>query len=411
MSRTILGLDIGTAQIKAIVAEPRKDGGVKVCDALKIPSHGVRRGGIVDIDEVVGSIKEIFAPVRERNRGALRNVFVNIGGAHTNVHHAKGVIAVSHADNEIYQDDVERVIKASQAAVASPNRSIIHTETKEFIVDTLTDITDPVGLVGHRLEVQSLVIDVFNPYLKNVAQSIELAGGEIGGILFGGLAASRAVLTKKQRELGVIFMDIGAGTVSMSAYEENKLLCAKVFPFGALNVTNDLAMGFKISVAAAENLKLHFGSALAKQVSARELIDLGHFDPSAKNEVARKYASEIIEARLAEIFECANSELKSMGKAGQLPAGVVLAGGGAKLSGIADLAKQELKLSAQVGAVIGEQFEVDDEYLREVIGDPEFVVALGLVMWGKEIGTKNGNYVLRRLRRNPLRSMLKYFMP
>ena len=411
MSRTILGLDVGTAQIKAVVAEPLRNGGVKICEAIKVPSQGVRRGEVVDIEEVAHALKEVFTPVKERYKSSLREIFVNIGGPHTNVHNSRGVIALSREDNEIYQTDVEKVIKGSQDSVASPNRAIIHTETKEFTVDAISGITDPVGLVGRRLEVHSLMVDVFTPFLKNISQSIELVGGELAGILFGTIAASRAVLTKKQRELGVVFLDVGAGTVNMSVYEENKLLHAKVFPFGALNVTNDLAMGFKISVAAAENLKLHYGSAFARLVPAREMIDLANFDSNAKNEIGRKYASEIIEARLAEIFECVNNELKYIGKAGQLPGGIILVGGGAKLPGIVELAKQELKLSAQIGAVFSQQLEVEDDHLRGVVTDPEFACAIGLVMWGKELANKGSNRIFVRLKDNPMRNMIRYFLP
>ena len=191
MSRTILGLDVGTAQIKAVVAEPLRNGGVKICEAIKVPSQGVRKGEVVDIEEVAHALKEIFTPVKERYKSSLREIFVNIGGPHTNVHNSRGVIALSREDNEIYQTDVEKVIKGSQDSVASPNRAIIHTETKEFTVDAISGITDPVGLVGRRLEVHSLMVDVFTPFLKNISQSIELVGGELAGILFGTIAASR----------------------------------------------------------------------------------------------------------------------------------------------------------------------------------------------------------------------------
>jgi cell division protein FtsA len=411
MPRAILGLDIGTAHVKAILAEPVRSGEFKIVEAIKSASSGVIKGTVVDAEEVAEALKPVFESLKSRNKGALRDIYVNIGGERTNVHSSRGVIAVSRADNEIYQDDVDRVIRASQASVALPNRAVVHTETKEFVVDATSDIPDPLGLIGHRLEVHSLVVDVFAPHAKNISQAIESAGGTLSAMLFGTLAASKAVLTKKQKELGVVFMDIGAGTTSMSVYEEGKLLHAKIFRIGAGNVTNDLAMGFKIPVASAENLKLNFGYAIARQIGNKESIDLSVIDSSVTNAVPKKFAAEIIEARLAEIFELVNNELKLIGKSGQLPGGVVLAGGGAKLPGIVELARQELKLPAQIAAVASSAFRIEDDYLRETIEDPEFVGALGLILWGKELGGKTGNTLMGQIKRNPIRNVLKYFLP
>lgn len=411
MARAILGLDIGTAHLKAILAEPTRSGELKIVEAIKSPSAGVRRGTLVEAGESAEALRPLFASIKAQSKGALRNVFVNVGGAQTNIQSARGVIAISRVDSEIYQDDVDRVVKASQAAVASPNRSVVHTETKEFTVDAMNDISDPLGLVGHRLEVMSLVVDVCTPHMKSVTESVHAAGGQTSAMLFGTIAASRAVLTKKQKELGVVFIDMGAGTTSLSVYEEGKLLHAKVFPVGAINVTNDLALGFKIPPSSAENLKLNFGYALARQIGSKETIDLRVIDSNAANSVSKRFAAEIIEARLAEIFDFVNSELKLIGKAGQLPGGAVLAGGGAKLPGIVELARQELKLPAQIGGVASSAFQVNDDYLRETVEDPEFVVALGLALWGKELGGKTGGNLWSGFARTPFRNMLKYFLP
>lgn len=411
MARAILGLDIGTAHLKAVLAEPTRSGELKIVEAIKSPSAGVRRGTLVEVGESAEALRPLFASIKTQNKSALRNIFASVGGAHANVQSSRGVIAISRVDSEIYQDDIDRVVKASQAAVASPNRSVVHTETKEFAVDSMSDISDPLGLVGHRLEVMSLVVDVFTPHMKSIAESVHAAGGEVHAMLFGTIAASRALLTKKQKELGVIYIDIGAGTTSVAVYEEGKLLHAKVFPVGAMNVTNDLALGFKIPPSSAENLKLNFGYALSKQIGSRETIDLSVIDSSAANAVSKRFAAEIIEARLAEIFDFVNSELKLIGRVGQLPGGAVLAGGGAKLPGIVELARQELKLPVQIGTVASSAFQISDDYLRETVEDPEFVTALGLVLWGRELGERARGNFWSHFARAPFKNVLRYFLP
>jgi cell division protein FtsA len=293
-------------------------------------------------------------------------------------------VAVSRADYEIHKDDVDRATIASQAIKLAPNRVVLHAITKEFIVDGVGDIRDPLGMTGNRLEINSLIIDVFEPATKNLTKCVEMAGGIVSGLIFSPLASARSVLSKNQKDLGVVLIDIGFSTTGICVYEEGKLIHAAVLPVGASNITNDLAIVLKTSVIAAEAIKLSFGSALAKEVSGKEIIDLRKIDPNAKNTTTKKKVAEIIETRLAEIFEFVNNELERVGKAGQLPAGVVLVGGGSKMSAIVDLAKHELKLPAQIGVPETASLEIANGELNLQIEDPEFACAVGLVLWGSE---------------------------
>jgi cell division protein FtsA len=385
----IAGLDIGSHNIKLIVAEIGKRGEMKILKVLKAPSRGVRRGSIYDMDEAALATSDMFSMLRKDFRAASRNIYVNVNGPQISSRSSKGIIAVSRADNEIYKDDIDRVIKASQAISISPNRKIIHTITREFIVDGVKDILDPQGLVGNRLEVESVIIDAFSSYLTNLTRLIELNGCKVGGFVVGPLSSSRAVLTKKQKELGVVLLDIGAATTGMAVYEESKLLHSAIFPVGAGHITNDVAVGFKIPVLDAESVKLQFGYAMARTVPQKESIDLRLISADMKGTVGKRFLSEIIESRLAEIFEFVNNELKLIGKSQQLPAGVVIAGGGAKLRGIEDLAKEELRLSSQLG-VAEANFEIIDSDYKAELEDPEFVCATGLVLCGAEYSKKSG---------------------
>lgn len=380
----IVGLDLGTSSIKVAIAEKRK--GAPVLRAVfKEDSLGFQRGSIFDLTEASQAIGRALGEVKKVSRSALKNVYVNIGTPQVKVQSSKGVVAVSRADNEIYKDDVERVVRASQAISLGVNRTIIHTVTRDFMIDGIGDIADPMGLSGNRLEVNTLVVDAFTPHVKSLIKVIDLVGGEIGGLVFTPLASGRSVLSKVQKDLGTVLVDIGFGTTGLSIYEENKLLNLAKFPIGAGNITKDIAVGLKIPIAAAENLKLNYGYALAKDVGLRETIELKKIWPEAQGSVSRRFVAEIIEARLAEIFEFVNNELKLLGRAGKLPGGVVLVGGGSKMPGITELAKQELKLFSQVGLINPEEgWLKNSSEFASYVEDPEYVNALGLVLWGAD---------------------------
>jgi cell division protein FtsA len=332
-----------------------------------------------------------------------------VGGSNVKLQNSRGIVAVSRADSEIYSEDIERVIKASQAINLGPNRMILHTITQEFIVDGINDIVDPLGMVGNRLEVNTLIIDAFKPTVNNLVKAVEAVGAKVGGLIYNPLASSRSVLTKAQKELGVVMIDIGFGTTGISVYEENKLLSVSVFPIGASNITNDLAIGLKCPIKTAEEIKLSFGSALARESSNKEKIELHQLDEALKSAVSKRFISEIIEIRLAEIFEFVNNELKALGKLGELPAGAVLTGGGAKMKGIAELAKHELKLPIQIGIPEFPEIEIINDDLRTEIEDAEFSAVVGLLLWGAERSHKEANWV--GTKKGWLSKVFKYFLP
>jgi len=398
----VVGLDIGSHSIKAVVAEVKKGNKLSLIQTIKMPSAGLRRGVIDDLPEATRAVNQVFSEIKKISKNAVRNIFLSASSPDFKVQGSRGIVAVARADSEIHQDDIDRAVEASQALKLPLNRMIVHLVVKEFIVDDMVDVRDPLGMIGNRLEVNSLVIDALTPHVKNLSKCVESAGGEISGIFFSPLAASRAVLSKNQKELGVALLDIGFGKTSLSIYEENKLLHAAVFPVGSGNVTNDLAIGLKTAINAAESIKLSLGTALAKEAPTREQVELVKFDPAAKGTVSRRYLAEIIEVRLAEILEFVNNELKHIGKSSRLPAGVVLVGGGSKLPGMVDLAKQELRMSAQIGIPNFSDFEMAGMDAIVSYEDPDLATALGLIVSGMEqsgqpSGSKSGSGLFRRL--------------
>ncbi len=377
----ITALDFGSSQIKILVAELGKDNKLSLLEVLKFPSAGMRKGEVVDVQEATQALSGPFSEIRKINKGVLKNIFVNIGGKNVKIQNSKGFVAVSRADNEIYQDDIERAIKASQAVNLPSNRKVFHTIIQEYVVDGVDQIKNPLGMNGTRLEVNSLIVDAFSPTMNDLVKSVEIAGGKITEFIYAPLAASNAALTKTHKELGAVLIDIGFGTTGFAVFEENKLITAKVFPIGSSNITNDLAIALKSSIGTAEKLKISYGHAFSKDVSSKEKINLQEIDESLKSIVSRKYISEIIEARLAEIFELIHNELKLLGKT-QLPAGAVLCGAGAKLEGIVDLAKHDLKLPAHLVNYELDLFGSSSEGQTLKVDDPEFALALGLLNYG-----------------------------
>ena len=317
----ITGLDIGTSSIKVAVAERRAHRPM-LLHVHKEPCSGMRKGAIAELSEVSQAINRALSEAKKVSKAAVKRVYVSIGTHQVKMQSSRGIVAVSRADAEIYQDDIDRAVRASQAVNLPQNRTIIHTLTREFMVDGVGDISDPLGLSGSRLEVQSLIIDAFSPHIKTLMHAVELAGGDIGGLVFSPLAAARGALSKRQRDLGAAVVDIGFGTTGVAVFEENKLVTTAKFPVGAGNISNDLAVGLKIPVDAAETVKLHYGYALAKDVNQKEQIELKKFVPEARTMVSRRFIAEIVESRLEEIFDLVNNELKLVQKYGELPGGV-----------------------------------------------------------------------------------------
>ncbi|MBI2011089.1 MAG: cell division protein FtsA [Candidatus Colwellbacteria bacterium] len=402
----ILGLDIGSETVKAVVAESGSGGRMVLRASFNKPSEGLRRGVVVDMEATAGVVRSLLSEVRQIDKSALKNIYLRVGGADVKVQSSRGITAVSRANAEIFKDDIDRVVQSAQALNLPSNRMILHTLNQEFIVDGIGDIEDPLGMTGARLELISLIVDAFEPPVKNLTKTVTQSGGSIGGLVFGPLAAATAVLTKNQKELGTILIDIGFGTTGIAVYEENKLLHTKVLPVGAGHITNDLAYALKVPVEVAEKIKLSYGYALSREVSGKEKVELKKFDEKSKGEPSRKYIAEVIEIRLSEICDLIGDELRTIGRE-KLPGGAVITGGGVKLPGIVELIKQELKVSTQIGLPRASDFEADSPTALSLLEAPEYALVLGLVL--SSVATKRPRR--ESLSRNPIINFLKNLIP
>lgn len=411
----LVGLDVGTKTVRVVVGK-REGEGVppSIIGVGEAPSSGIRRGVIVDIEEAVSAISTSLEKTERMTGIPTEHAVVSVNGSHVSSLESHGVVAIARADGEITENDVVRVIDASQAIQIPTNREILHVIPKEFTVDGQVGIKDPVGMTGIRLEVDSQIIEASIPFIKNLTKCIMQAGIEIDDLVLAPLAAGQAVLTKRQKELGVVLIEMGAGTTGVVAFEESELLHASILPAGSDYITNDIAIGLRTAVDVAEIIKIEYGYASAQSVKKDEVINLAKIDKNEEGQVSRHHVAEIIQARLEEIFGMVNKQLKSADRDGQLPAGAILTGEGAKLRGIVELAKKELRLPVQIG------FPINISTIIDRVDDPAYATAVGLVLWADEYLTgssslsgmsKFAKKVLENASIERMRKFFKQFLP
>jgi cell division protein FtsA len=410
----IVGVDIGTSSVRVIQAKINMEqGGISVIGASSVPSSGMRRGVIVDIEEAVSAISSALEKVERMTGVPVASANVSVSGSHISSISSHGVIAVSRADGEITENDIVRCIDASQAISIPQNKEVLHVFPKTFTLDGQTGIKDPAGMTGIRLEVDTIIVQAGLPFIKNLSRAVLQAGLEIEDLVLAPCAAAESVLTKRQKDLGVCLVDLGAGTTSIAVYEEGDLLHTTILPIGSMHITNDIAIGLRCSIETAEKVKLAFGHCEPKAVEKNLEIDLSKFDPTEDQSTTLGYVTEIIEARLEEIFSHVNGELKKISRDGKLPSGIVLTGGGSKLPGAVDFSKKHLRLPSMLGKPQNVTTIIDR------VDDPSFATAVGLVLWGHHYSGSGGNQALGGMVKNilsndgvaKLRKWLKSFLP
>lgn len=385
MAYTVTGLDVGSGTVRAVVGEEQSDGTFLVRHAFSRPSAGFRRGVLVDVEDATHALREVALELKKVSRRAMQNVFVNVASEHVRARLSRGIVAVARADQEIQDEDIDRVVEASRALKLPPNSMVLHSIVREYFVDDVGDIADPLGMNGSRLEVSTLIVDAFAPHVNLLVKGLDRVGLKVGGLIFNPLAAAKSALSKRQKELGCVLIDFGMGTTSLVMYDEGKVAHMKSIPIGMGHVTNDIAVGLRTGIEVAERLKLEFGTASAREVNRREMIPLREFDPSADMEITRRFLAEIIEVRVEEILGLVKAEMKSVGQGLELPGGAVLVGGGAKLLGLPALVKAELKIPVQIGIPYLHEFQIENAAHREFLEDPRSAMVAGLVLWGGEM--------------------------
>ncbi len=400
-SHIITGLDIGTQNIKILVAAQKSgEEKLEVISNVKDNSFGVRRGIIVEPGGVSHILRMLLSKIKEEANLKIDSVYVNVDGSHLFSAPSHGSVSVSRADFKISEVDIERVLQAAQTFSLPSNKEIFDTFPREFIVDNERGIKEPLGLQGVRLEVEVLALGGFSPYIKNLTQAVLDTELQISDMVPSSLAAAKACLTEKQKELGAAILDIGAGCSGLAVFEEGHLIHLAILPIGSANITSDIAIGLKTDVDIAEKIKIEFGACFPGGKDVRQKIEIGEEEPL---NFSHKTLTRIIEARVSEVFDQVNKELKKISREKLLPAGVVLTGGGSKIPKIVELAKKELKLPCRIGKPHG---------FSNLEEDPSLSTVCGLVLGGADLEEGNKGFAaVGKGIGSKLKKMFKIFIP
>jgi len=380
-------VDLGSSKITCVIAtRGEEDSSLRVVGVASVPSKGIRKSQIVDIEDTIEAVTETVESAERMAGLSIKDVSVSVSGLHIESQNSKGLVAVQNPDGEIVSEDVSRVVEAAKAVPLPTAREILHVIPRFFLVDNQEGIKDPVGMSGVRLEAEAHLITGSSVNLKNLSKVMSEIGVDTRSVTFSGLASAVATLNETEKELGVVLVDIGGGTTSLCVYIDGALSHSAVIPVGAKNITNDIAIGLRVSLDSAESIKRNLAPddriakvldpknpGSKKQADEIDLHKLGLID--APRKISRKAVVEgIVRPRLNEIFELIKAELIKAGMGGKTPAGLVMTGGGALTYGLGDTARKILNMQVRLAIPQGLTGLVDE------IKTPEYATVAGLLI-------------------------------
>ena len=390
-TRIVAGIELGSTKISTLIAQVNVDPttfttSINIVGVASVESKGIRKGQIVNIEEAVeAAISSVEAAERMAGYN-LNNAFIALGGAHVSSRNSQGVVAISDPEGEISANDMDRVIEAASAVSLPSSREIIHVIPREYVVDGEHGVKDPVGMSGVRLEVETHLITASSSSVRNLRKAIGEVGVNIEELVFSGLASAEAVLSDTEKELGCVCIDLGGGTTSVAVFVDGALSHSTVLPIGAKNITNDLAIGMRVSLEAAEKVKVFLSEEPKKNIKKEtrtfpsEQLDLKEIGISEAKTVSRKTLVEgIIRPRLNEIFTMIRMDLERNSLADRIPSGAIITGGGAETAGAVDSAKRMLSLPVRLGKPKGIGGLIDD------VITPSFSTNVGLILYGAQL--------------------------
>ncbi len=381
----IVGLDIGTTKVCAIVGAINETGSLEILGVGTTPSRGLRRGVVINIESTVKSIQNAIESAELMSGREVHGVYTGIAGGHIEGINSRGVVAVTGRDREITKEDVDRVIDAAKAIVIPMDREVLHVIPQEFIVDQQGGIRNPVGMVGVRLEAEAHIITGAVTSAQNIVKCVNRAGFKVNDIVLEPLASSKAVLTADERELGVLLVDIGGGTTDVLVHIEGAPYHTEVLSIGGEQVSSDLSIMMKAPLEVAENVKKQYGCCYVPMIEEDEEVEIPGVGGRPPRRIDRRRIAEIIQPRMAEIFGMVKEQIEKRGYLHLLGGGVVLTGGGSLLAGAGELASEIFGLPARIGypAKLGG--------LVEEFHDPIYATGVGLVLFG---ASQEGNEVI-----------------
>lgn len=390
-NKIVAGIDIGSSKITTLIAQVAEDPvtfetSINIVGVASVPSKGVKKGQIVDIEDAVeATINSVEAA--ERMAGySLDHAYVSVNGGHIGSQNSTGVVAVSDPEGEVSPDDVGRVIEAARAISLSSSREVVHVLPREFLVDGEDGVRDPVGMAGVRLEVETHLVTASAGALKNLAKTVNEVGVNIEEMVFSGLASSFSTLSETEKELGCVLVDIGSGVTSVAAFVDGSLAYSGSLPIGARNVTNDLAIGLRVSLETAEKIKLSLSKKKKGEMGMKsEQIEIPDEGSTETKKVSTRTLIEgIIKPRLNEIFTMIKLDLEKAGIINKVPSGAIITGGGAMTIGVEESAKRILSLPVRIAKPEGVGGLIDD-----IVATP-FATPIGLILYGSKLEGSEG---------------------
>ena len=372
----IVGLDVGTTKICAVVGEPRPGGGLDIVGVGNAPSRGLRRGIVVNIDSTVEAIKQAVAEAEQMAGVEVAGVYAGVAGGHVRSLNSRGVVAISGREREVSTLDVERAIDAARAINVPQDREIIHVLPQTFMVDDADGVREPVGMSGVRLEVECHIVTAAVTSVQNVVRSVNRAGLTVQDVVLEPIASAEAVLYPDEKELGVVLIDIGGGTTDLALFRDGAVWHTAVLPLGGDHITNDVAVGLRTPMADAEALKKRYGCALTSLVPAEETVDVPSVGGRKPRELSRQVLSEIIQPRVEEIFTLVAQGLAKAGFQDAATAGIVVTGGSSIMEGVPELAEAVFDMPVRRGVPA----EVGG--LAQVVRSPIYATGVGLALYG-----------------------------
>ena len=372
----IVGLDIGTSKIVAIVAELQPEGSLKVIGLGQHASRGLKKGVVINIDSTVQAIQRALEEAELMADCKISSVFTGIAGSHIKSLNSHGMVKIK--DAEVTQTDVDRVIETARAIALPSDQQILHILTQEFIIDGQEDVREPISMSGMKLEVKVHIVTGAVSAAQNIVKCIKRCGLEVSDLILQPLASSVSVLTEDEKELGVCLVDIGGGTTDIAVFKQGAIRHTAVVPIAGDQITNDVAVAFRTPTLSAEEIKIKYGCALRQLADPREVVEVPGVDGRDARQLSLQTLAEVIEPRVVELYEFVLGELRRSGMEEMIASGIVITGGASMMRGMVDLGEEIFHMPVRLGlpSYVGG--------LSEVVSNPRYATGVGLILMGKQ---------------------------
>ena len=381
-NRIIVGLDIGTSKVVAIVGEINPEGRLEIIGLGSHGSKGLKKGVVVNIESTVQSIQRAIEEAELMAGCQIQSVYAGIAGSHIRSMGSHGIVAIR--DREVFQPDIDRVIDAAQAVAIPADQKILHILPQEFIIDTQEGVKEPLGMSGVRLEAKVHLVTCAVNAAQNIEKCIKQCGLGVDDIILEQLASSYSVLTEDEKDLGVCMVDIGGGTSDIAIYTEGAIKHTAVIPIAGDQVTNDIAMALRTPTQNAEEIKIKYACALGSLAGENETIKVPSVGEREDRSLSRQALAEVVEPRYEELFTLIQAELRRSGFEDLIPAGIVLTGGASKMEGVVELAEEIFHMPVSIGK------PKNVSGLADIVRNPIYATAVGLLQYGAAQGDRAG---------------------